>query len=151
MSHVGFFGEQPGTGEMDSAVSGAGRVTRGQCLGRGLAVEAGVAATFDFYGVTEDPDAFRRTAVALEDLSVAAYKYEIPAIQSPRYLAAAVGIISVEARHAAWIRRLAGVLPAASAFDHWLAPRQVNSLVASTRFVVAPPRTSAHNDPQFTG
>lgn len=107
--------------------------------------------TFDFHGVTEDPDAFRRTAVAFEDLSVAAYKYEIPDIRSPRYLAAAVGIISVEARHAAWIRRLAGVLPAPAAFDQWLAPRRVHTLVASTRFVVAAPRTSAHRNPPFTG
>ena len=29
--------------------------------------------TFNFQGVTQDPDAFRRTAVAFEDLAVAAY------------------------------------------------------------------------------
>ncbi len=106
---------------------------------------------FDFQGVTEDPDAFRRAAVALEDLSVAAYKYEAPRIQSPAYLMAAIAVHSVEARHAAWIRRLAGVLPAATAFDQPLPPPQVEALVASTHFVVASPRTTAHVLPKFTG
>jgi hypothetical protein len=107
--------------------------------------------TFDFRGVTEDPDGFRRTAVALEDLSVAAYKYEAPRLRSPAYLSAAIAIHSVEARHAAWIRRLAGFLPAATAFDQPLAPPQVDALVASTRFVVGSPHIEAHSAPKFTG
>ena len=106
---------------------------------------------FNFQGVTEDPDAFRRTAVAFEDLAVAAYKYQAPRIRSPAYLQAAIAIHSVEARHAAWIRRLAHVLPAASAFDKPLAPHQVNALVASTHFVSAPPRMTAHQAPKYTG
>lgn len=107
--------------------------------------------TFDFQGVTEDPDAFRRTAVALEDLAVAAYKYQAPRLQSPAFLAAAVAIHSVEARHAAWIRRLAGVLPAATAFDRPLSPKQTDALVASTHFVVAAPQMGARAAPRFTG
>jgi rubrerythrin len=107
--------------------------------------------TFDFQGVTQDPDAFRRTAVALEDLAVAAYKYQAPRLQSAGFLQAAIAIHSVEARHAAWIRRLAGVLPAATAFDQPLPPHQVDALVASTRFVVAPPHMTAHRLPKFTG
>lgn len=107
--------------------------------------------TFDFRGVTEDPNAFRRTAVAFEDLAVAAYKYQAPRLQSPAFLQSAIAIHSVEARHAAWIRRLAGVLPAATPFDQPLPPGQVEALVASTHFVVAPPRTAAHRQPKFTG
>lgn len=107
--------------------------------------------TFDFQGVTEDPNAFRRTAVALEDLAVAAYKYEAPRIQSRGYLAAAISIHSVEARHAAWIRYLAGVLPAATALDQPLPPNQVDPLVASTHFVVAAPQVVGHQMPKFTG
>ncbi len=107
---------------------------------------------FDFRGVTEAQDAFRRTAVAFEDLAVAAYKYQAPRIRSKTYLQAAISIHSVEARHAAWIRRLAGVLPAATAFDQPLAPERVDALVASTRFVVASPQTSARGgSPRFTG
>jgi Ferritin-like domain len=108
--------------------------------------------TFDFQGVTQDPNAFRRTAVALEDLSVAAYKYQAPRLQSPAYLAAAISIHSVEARHAAWIRYLAGVLPAATAFDQPLPPDRVDALVASTHFVVATtPQVVGHQSPKFTG
>jgi hypothetical protein len=116
-----------------------------------LGTAAMKSPTFDFQGVTERPDTFRRTAVALEDLSVAAYKYEAPRIQSRAYLTAAIAIHSVEARHAAWIRHLAGVLPAADAFDRPLPPHQINALVASTRFVVASPRTTAHVPPKYTG
>jgi Ferritin-like domain len=107
--------------------------------------------TFDFQGVTQDPNAFRRTAVAFEDLAVAAYKYQAPHLSSQAYLMAAVSIHSVEARHAAWIRRLAGVLPAATPFDKPLAPDRVHALVASTHFVVGPTQTSAHRSPKFTG
>ncbi len=108
--------------------------------------------TFNFHGVTESPDAFRRTAVAFEDLAVAAYKYQAPRLRSVSYLQTAIAVHSVEARHAAWIRRLAGVLPAATAFDQPLPPSQVNALVASTHFVVATPRTSARGgSPRFTG
>ena len=107
--------------------------------------------TFDFRGVTEDPDGFRRTAVALEDLAVAAYKYQAPRLQLRAFLMAAVSIHSVEARHAAWIRHLARVLPAATAFDRPLPPHEVNALVASTHFVVASPRMTSHRSPKFTG
>jgi Ferritin-like domain len=107
--------------------------------------------TFDFRGVTQDPDGFRRTAVAFEDLAVAAYKYEAPRLQSSAFLAAAISIHSVEARHAAWIRHLAGVLPAATALDQPLAPPEVKALVASTHFVVAPPHMRSDRPPKFTG
>nr|MBA2630737.1 ferritin-like domain-containing protein [Thermoleophilaceae bacterium] len=58
---------------------------------------------FDFRGVTEDQVAFRRTAVAFEDLGTAAYKDQAPKLKSRAYLSAAIRIHSVEARHAAWI------------------------------------------------
>jgi hypothetical protein len=107
--------------------------------------------TFDFRGVTENPDAFRRTAVAFEDLAVAAYKDRAPHLQSRVFLQTALDVHSVEARHAAWIRRLAGVLPAAAAFDEPLAPHRVDALVRSTRFIVARPHMTARRKPKFTG
>lgn len=116
-----------------------------------LGTSAMKSPTFNFQGVTENPDTFRRTAVAFEDLAVAAYKYQAPRLSSPALLMAAISIHSVEARHAAWIRRLAGVLPAATAFDQPLPPSQVGALVASTHFVVASPKTSADGPPKFTG
>ncbi len=106
---------------------------------------------FDFQGVTENQSLFRETAVAFEDLAVAAYKEEAPRIQSPELLAAGIRIHSVEARHAAWIRHLVGALPAPDAFDEPKSRRQVKQLVASTEFVVAKPTTRSSEDPNFIG
>jgi Ferritin-like domain len=107
---------------------------------------------FNFHGVTESPEAFRSTAVAFEDLAAAAYKQQAPLIKSKSYLAGALAIHSVEARHAAWIRRLAGFLPAAHAFDDPLDDARVVKIVNSTHFVTLKvPRTSTEANPRFTG
>jgi hypothetical protein len=108
--------------------------------------------SFNFHGVTENPKAFRSTAVAFEDLATAAYKEQAPKIKSRTYLAAALAIHSVEARHAAWIRRLAGFLPAAKAFDEPLSDQGVVNIVNSTHFVtLQDPSMSARTSPGFTG
>jgi hypothetical protein len=107
--------------------------------------------TFDFQGTTEQQRAFLKTAVALEDLAVAAYKGQAPKLQSNAVLAAAVGIHSVEARHAAWMRALFGVTPAVNAFDQPASRASVGRIVASTEFVVDKPRMKARNKPKFTG
>ena len=104
---------------------------------------------FDFRGATEQPEAFRRTAVAFEDLAVAAYKGQAPKLRSGAFLASALAIHSVEARHAAWIRRLAGAKPAATAFDKPRSKGSTLRLVNATRFEV---ETSGRNrSPGFTG
>jgi rubrerythrin len=107
--------------------------------------------TFDFQGVTENQQAFLKTAVAFEDLAVAAYKAQAPRLQSDAVLAAAVGIHSVEARHAAWMRQLFGITPSVRAFDRPVARPRIERIVASTRFVVAPPKMSNDTRPRFTG
>ena len=107
---------------------------------------------FDFRGTTDSAKSFRSTAVALEDLSVGAYKEQLPRIRSARYLAAAVAIQSVEGRHAAWIRRLAGIVPAENAFDDAVSDRRTVRLVNATRFVsLKVPHTTARHAPSFTG
>jgi Ferritin-like domain len=107
--------------------------------------------SFDFQGTTEDEDAFIRTAVAFEDLGTAAYKGQAHRLESPALLAAAVSIHSVEARHAAWIRYLAGAPPATSALDEPKSMKETQRLVASTGFIVATPRTRSQEKPRFTG
>ncbi len=107
--------------------------------------------TFNFRGVTEDQAKFLETAVAFEDLAVAAYKGQAAKIQSPEVLAVAVSIHSVEARHAGWMRRLAGVLPAARAFDDGLDKPEVLRIVASTGFIAKSPTTTGKGEPRFTG
>ena len=105
--------------------------------------------TFDFHGATDSQNAFVRTAVAFEDLGVAAYKGQAPRLASPTYLEAALAIHATEARHAAWIRHIAGVLPAQSAFDQPASATHVVSVVGSTHFIVG--RTEAAGMPGFTG
>ena len=108
--------------------------------------------SFDFRGTTDNPKAFRATAVAFEDLAVGAYKEQLPKISSNAYLAAAIAIHSVEARHAAWIRYLAGIVPAEHAFDESLPDHQTVQIVDATHFVnLHAPRTSARHAPAFTG
>jgi hypothetical protein len=106
---------------------------------------------FDFRGVTEDPSEFLKTAVAFEDLGAAAYKAQAPRIKSPALLAAAVSIHSVEARHAAWMRFLAGAVPATSAFDQGKPIAAVRSIVAATHFIVNRPKKTARKKPKYTG
>ena len=104
---------------------------------------------FDFRGATENADAFRRTAVAFEDLAVAAYKGQAPLIKKRAYLVPALAIHTVEARHAAWIRRLAGVTPAPDAFDEPRTKASTLKIVADTRFAVM--KTQSRSRPKFIG
>jgi rubrerythrin len=106
---------------------------------------------FDFQGTTEQEDRFLTVAVQFEDLSVAAYKGQAPRIRSKPVLAAAIGIHSVEARHAAWMRALFGVTPAVDAFDEPASRSRVTREVASTRFITARPKTQARRTPKYTG
>ena len=107
---------------------------------------------FDFRGTTESTRAFLKTAVAFEDLAVAAYKGQAGRIEGDDVLRAAVSIASVEARHAAWMRNLFGVRPAAAAFDEPRSRSEIERVVRSTRFVVQRPRTSRkRRSPRFTG
>jgi rubrerythrin len=104
---------------------------------------------FDFRGATENPDRFRRTAVAFEDLAVAAYKGAAPKIKAKAYLVPALAIHTVEARHAAWIRRLANIVPSADAFDEPQSEASVLRVVERADFTVQ--MESSGRTPRFTG
>jgi hypothetical protein len=106
---------------------------------------------FDFQGTTEDPRAFLKTAVAFEDLAVAAYSGQATRLESRTALMAALSIHSVEARHAAWMRYLVGAPPAASAFDQPKSKREIDGIVRSTNFIAARPATRRKHRPRFTG
>lgn len=148
--------EQAGTlrGDARTAARTIGAVERAhvRALRRALGADARPRPFFDFQGTTEDPRAFLRTAVALEDLAVAAYKGQAPRLRSPELLAAAIGIHSVEARHAAWIRYLVGSNPAESAFDEARTQDETLALVRATRFVARRPATSRPGEaPRYSG
>lgn len=133
-------------------VVGAHERSHVQALRTALGNDAIRKPAFNFRGVTEDQDAFIRTAVAFEDLSVAAYAGQAPRIQAPPYLVAALGILAVEARHASWIRGIAGRRPASAAFDEPKSRSEVTRLVQATNFISASrARTTSRRSPRYTG
>jgi rubrerythrin len=78
----------------------------------------------DFGDDTADADAFAVAAFKLEDLGVAAYTAQAPNLTKPS-LKAAARIVSVESRHAAWIRDLRGMNPAPDASEPTLDAQRV--------------------------
>jgi Ferritin-like domain len=129
-------------------VVGAHERAHVEALRKVLGARAISRGRYDFRGATEQPEAFTRTAVAFEDLAVAAYKGQAPNISDSGLLVAALGIHTVEARHAAWIRRLAGSSPAPTAFDEPRTAKSVLTLVQRTNFTMA---TGSRRSPRFTG
>jgi Ferritin-like domain len=114
--------------------------------------EAGVAKPFfNFQGVTEDVDRFARTAVAMEDLTTALLAGQAPLFRSRALVAVVFSLLTVEARHAAWVRHVVGVPPLASAFDDPRSLEEVGRVVRDTNFISGRPRTRAEVDPRFTG
>jgi hypothetical protein len=117
-------------------------------LGPRRAVER---AAFDYRGVTSDAAAFLKTAVAFEDLTAALLKWQAVRLDSANVLAAAASVHSVEARHAAWLRRLAGYEPVFDAFDAAASQPAMSRLIAQTHFAATNPKTGALAAPGFTG
>jgi hypothetical protein len=107
--------------------------------------------TFDYRGVTEDEDAFIKTAVSFEELTAALLKWQAVRLDSREILAAAVTLHSVETRHAAWIRHVLGLRPVISAFDKPAPQKEMAQLIRSTRFIVSRPTTTRHRRPSVTG
>jgi hypothetical protein len=108
--------------------------------------------SFNFGGVTETEDGFTKTAVAMEDLTVALLTGQMPRVRTPALVAAFFSLLTVEARHAAWARRIAGFRPVGPALDEPKTLRQVDRVIRSTGFIsTLRPRTKAKRSPRFTG
>jgi len=84
--------------------------------------------------VTDNPGRFASTARELEDLGVAAYNGAATGLTRAG-LTAAAPIVSVEARHAAWIRAVLGEVPAPVASDVSVSAAQATAAVKRTGFV----------------
>jgi hypothetical protein len=107
---------------------------------------------FNFRGTTEAREPFARTGIALEDLAVAWYKSAALRLSSRQMVASALSIHSVEARHAAWMRRMFGVLPVKDAFDRAETRRTAERALRSTGFITTQkPRMAVKRTPRFTG
>ena len=108
--------------------------------------------TFDFGDANETDAAFTRTAVAMEDLTVALLSGVTPQVHDRRLTAALFGLLTTEARHAAWARNIVNTTPAARSFDEPRSLAGVRATVADTHFIAASPRmTSRRSRPRFTG
>jgi hypothetical protein len=117
-----------------------------------LGDKAGPRPFFDFRGVTETDAAFTRTAVAMEHLTVALLTGITPQVHDRGLTAAIFGLLTTEARHAAWARNIVGTTPAARAFDDPRSVADVGSIVADTHFIVSRPRVRGRRrQPRFTG
>jgi len=116
-----------------------------------LGSKAVASPAFNFHGVTESEQPFIKTAVAFEELTGALLKWQAVRLYSRSILAAVATLHSVEARHAAWIRHIIGLKPAASAFDEPASQERMARLIASTHFVTSKPKTIKHSEPPFTG
>lgn len=92
--------------------------------------------TFDFKGTTKDLAMFQATAMVLEDTGVAAYNGQGPNL-TKKTLGSAAQIVSVEARHAAWIRDIASKPPAPDAFDPAKTKDEVTAAVTATGFITS--------------
>jgi hypothetical protein len=57
----------------------------------------------------------------------------------------------VETRHAAWIRHIIGLQPAATAFDKPASQHKMQQLIDSTHFLTSQPKVTARKKPKYTG
>jgi hypothetical protein len=108
--------------------------------------------SFNFRGNTDTESRFTKTAVAMEDLTTALLTGIAPVLEDRHLTAAAFSLLTVEARHAAWARHLAGVVPVTRAFDRRKNLDEVDRIVASTRFISSlRPKTTTKRRPRYTG
>ena len=92
---------------------------------------------FDFKGSNNtNQKTFEATAQLLEDTGVSAYLGQAGNIKTKAILAAAGSILTVEARHAAWMRHIRMVPPAPLSFDKPLTKAQILAAVGKTGFIV---------------
>ena len=103
-------------------------------LRKALGGKARKAPKLDFGDDTTSPERFTEAALKLEDLAVAGYNAGAPNLTKPT-LAAAAKIVSVEARHASWIRSIAGVTPAPDASEPQLSAQRVMKTLQGSGYI----------------
>ena len=103
-------------------------------LKQALGSKAVAKPTFNFASTTSNQGQFIATSIALEDTGVGAYNGQGPNLTKAT-LGAAAMIVSVEARHAAWIRDIAAKLPAPYGFDPLFTKTQTLAKVGATGFI----------------
>jgi rubrerythrin len=137
---AGFYEEALANGKLTGDLRDYVSVVRGHerqhlaFLKKALGSSARKEPKLDFGDATSDPNRFTNAAIALEETVVAAYNGQAGNLTKPT-LAQAARIVSVEARHAGWIRAIAGKNPAPDATDAPKTAAQVQSALDQTGFV----------------
>jgi hypothetical protein len=135
-----FFTEASASGKLTGELLEFTEIVRGHerahvaFLRDALGEKARKRPTFDFGNATQDPDAFTAAAVALQDLMVAAYNGQAANLTTGA-LESAAKIVSVEARHAGWIRAIAEKNPAPDAVEAPKTAGVVIDAVNETKFL----------------
>ncbi|KAI4609074.1 uncharacterized protein J4E88_003180 [Alternaria novae-zelandiae] len=119
---------------LQSAIAGAGAKPVEPCQ-------------YNFDAALTSADSMVKTARVLEAVGVSAYLGAAPLVNSSDILSAAGSIVTVEARHQAFIRIASGAEPVPAAFDTALQPRAVFTLAA--QFIKSCPEGSNLNIQAF--
>jgi hypothetical protein len=101
---------------------------------KALGGKARKAPELDFGDDTATPKSFTEIALKLEDLGVSAYNTQAPNLTKDS-LAAAARIVSVEGRHASWIRAIAGVTPAPDASEPAASSARVSATLKGSGYI----------------
>lgn len=117
------------TGEMRqfAQVVGAEEQAHVRYFAAALGPRAGKSPGFHFGDAATDPSKFIATAISLEQTGLAVYNGQAVNL-TPKALAAAARVVSVEARHAAWARAIAGEVPAPVPIDVPITVNQAKSV-----------------------
>ena len=109
-------GRLTGEARQFAQVVGAEEQAHVKYVSAALGPSAGTSPRFSFGDAVTDPAKFIATAISLEEAGLGVYNGQAVNL-TPKTLAAAARIVSVEARHAGWVRALAGKDPAPVAVD----------------------------------
>jgi Ferritin-like domain len=91
---------------------------------RRLGAKARQTPRFDYREATTSDARFQQAAIDLEEAALAAYIAQ-GANLTPAAVTDAARIVAVDARHAAWIRDIAGAEPAPRAADRGRSPEEL--------------------------
>jgi rubrerythrin len=127
-------GKLSGEARQFAQVVGAEEQAHVKYLSDALGSSAGASPHFSFGDSATDPSKFIATAISLEETGLGVYNGQAVNL-TPKTLAAAARVVSVEARHAAWARAIAGEVPAPAAVDVPITVAQAKQTFAP--FIVA--------------
>ncbi len=153
-----FFTEAERNGALSGETAVAARVIGAherahvRALRHALGPKAVKRGHYDFGDATEDQQKFHDAGIWFENVAVGYLKGQAPLIDSDAILVVALGLHSVEARHAAWMRRIGGDVPAPSAFDAPITRESAISQFRARGYLAIEPKTTVKKRaPTVTG